>query len=373
MAEPDAPAHRHAPPTSPSAAPERTIAPLLARHEAFWRCEPAGSPLLGLSRWGQVTMAQFDWDLPAPEGTLEPEMLRVEHLLPQYEALFAGRPLDDDLCWPAMPPTAIPWLEAILGCPVRYSIPSGSMSAEPVRPDDLPGRRQVVLDHDAWFRKLLEFVEKLAGLARGRFAVGLPLMRGPWDLVAALLGTTELYVALYDRPDELRTLAAICADLWADVAARLEAAIPRWQGGYVGFLGLWAPSFDPMLQDDASVSVSPSMYRRVMRSADERMTGGHGRAIFHLHSAGLQVVDEVLDILDGRALNVDVDPSGPGLDEIVPVLRHVQARRVPLHLLTFDREQARSLAALLSPAGLAITYQPLDPEAARIAHPEGVR
>ena len=350
-----------------------SIASALDRHEAFWRCGPAERPLLGMSRWAQVTMEQFDWGLAAPEGTLEPTMVKVEDLVPQYEALFAGRPLDDDLCWPAMPPTAIPWLEAILGCPIRYSTVSGGMFAEAIGDPGVAALRSVRLDGDPWFEKLLEFVRGLGALAAGRFAVGLPLMRGPWDMVAAMLGPTELYVALCDRPDAVQALAAACSDVWIGVASRLADAIPRWHGGYVGFLGLWAPGFGPMLQDDTSVSVSPDMYRRVMRSADERMAGGWDPAIFHLHSAGLHVLDDVLDVLHGRALNVDLDPSGPSIEEVVTVLRRVQARRVPLHVLAFDREQARGLAALLSPEGLAITYQPLDPQAERTAHPDGVR
>lgn len=352
---------------------ETAIASVLDRHEAFWRRGPADRPLLGLSRWAQVTMGQFDWGLQEPEGILEPEMVRVERLLPQYEALFAGRPLDDDICWPAMPPTAIPWLEAILGCRVRYSVPAGSISAEPIGDAGLAAVGSRGPSGDRWLQKLLEFVDALAGLARGRFAVGLPLMRGPWDLVAAILGTSELYVALYDRPAMVRAAAERCADAWTDVATRLAAAIPPWHGGYVGFLGLWAPTFDPMFQDDASASVSPEMYRRVMRPADERMIGGWTRSIFHLHSAGLHVLDDVLEILDGRALNVDIDPAGPPVDRIVPILRRVQARGVPLHVLAFDLEHARAIGRALSPEGLAVTFQPLDPRMERRAHPAGLR
>ncbi len=350
-----------------------TIEELLARHEAFWRCDPANAPLLGMSRWAQVSASQFDWRLPTDEGLLEPEMLKVEDLLPQYETLFAGRPLDDDLCWPAMPPTAIPWLEGVLGCPVRYSLPSGTFSAEPAPVRDLLNRRRVTLEGNPWFEKLLEFVGGLADLSEGRFAVGLPLLRGPWDLVAALLGTTEMYVGLYDSPDSLSHLAGICAGLWTEVAARLAASIPRWHGGFVGFLGLWAPDFDPMQQDDASVSVSPALYRSVMRPADRGVAREWRHTIFHLHSAGLQVLDDVLDVLDGHAVNVDLDPSGPPAAEILPLLRQVQDRRVPLHLLAFDHGQARELAERLSPAGLAITYQPLDPIADRAAHQGGLR
>jgi len=349
------------------------LSEILARHEAFWLCKPADAPLLGMSRWAQISAAQFDWGLPTSEGLLAPEMLSVGHLLPQYEALFADRPLDDDLCWPAMPPTAIPWLEGMLGCPIRYSLPSGSFSAEPAPVDLLLNLGRAPLEGNPWFEKLLEFVDGLASLAHDRFAVGLPLMRGPWDLAAALTGPTELYMGLIDSPDTLRALADICGDLWREVASNLAARIPRWQGGFVGFLGLWAPDFDPLQQDDASVSVSPTLYRKVMRATDARIAAGWHRTIFHLHSAGLQVLDEVLDFLDGHALNVDLDPSGPSAAQILPLLRRVQDRHVPLHLLAFDYGLAREMADSLSPAGLAITYQPLDPYADRAAHPGGLR
>jgi len=342
------------------------VALTLARHRAFWGCAPADRPLTGISRWSQISSGQFDWGIPASDGTLEPDMLDVDRFLPQYEALYRDRgPLDGDLAWPAMPPTAIPWLEGMLGCPIRYSLPSGSFHAEPIAAEDPVAIEPAPLDVNPWFLKLLEFIEGLGRVSRGRFAVGLPLTRGPWDLVAALRGSTDLYVGLYDHPGDLQRLAATCADLWVQVTRRLRSAIPRWHGGYVSFLGIWGPTFNPMPQDDASVSVSADLYRRIMKRADRRVARAWKRPIFHLHSAGLQVLDDVLDMLDGRALNVDIDPSGPSVEALVPALRRVQARRIPLHLLVFEADHARALASALSPVGLAVTYQPVEPAEAR--------
>ena len=128
-----------------------------------------------------------------------------------------------------------------------------------------------------------------------------------------------------------------------------------------------------MQQNDASVSVSPVLYRSVMGSVDRELTREWTHTIFHLHSAGLQVLDEVLDALDGHALNVDLDPSGPKPAELLPLLSRVQERRVPLHLLAFDYDVARELAERLSPSGLAITYQPIDPAGDRLRYPRGLQ
>lgn len=348
----------------------------IAKHAAFWRRGPAAHPLVSRSRWWSITAAHFDWGFDRGEGVLHPADLDVARFRPQYAARFDARgALDDELFWPAMPPTAVPWLEGMLGCPIQYSLEGGSISAtSPSWADaDDPGdivdsRRWQPLDANPWFRKLIEFVDAIAEEADGRFAVALPLTRGPWDLVAALRGMQRLCLDLYDDPEGVARLASACADLWIEVTTRLAAAIPRWHGGYVSFLGVWAPTFDPMPQDDASVSMSPELYRRVMASADRRVAQTWANPIFHLHSAGLHVLDDVLGLLGAagegqsrRALNVDLDPSGPPIDRLLPLLRGVQDRGVPLHVLLWDLDRLRAVTEALSPQGLAVTYQPDPP------------
>jgi hypothetical protein len=92
---------------------------ILSRHRSFWRRGAADAPLVGTSRWPCVSMAHFAWGLDEPEGLLQPEMLRVEHFLPQYEALFqaTGRARRRPVL-ACVPPRAIPWFEDR----VRYRI-----------------------------------------------------------------------------------------------------------------------------------------------------------------------------------------------------------------------------------------------------------
>ena len=333
---------------------------VLRRHQAFWQCTEVEKPLVGTSRWPHHSMQDFDWGLSSPEGTLRPERLVVEHFLPQYEGYYNAKGvLDEDLFWPAMPLRGIPWLEGVMGCPIHYSIAHGSIFAEPVihdwnrlpQPDPLPD--------NPWFQKLVEFIEGLVRLSAGRFPVVVPVTRGPWDMVGALRGMGNVYLDLYDHPTALTRLAEMCADVWIEATQRLADIIPAWYGGYVGIFGVWASRFTPTPQNDLSVSVSPIMYSELMLPADGRTAEAWQSPLFHIHSAGVQIVDCVLDMLDGRALNIVIDPAGPSLDELLPVFHRVQARQLPLHLSSNDWEQVEELTAILSPRGLAITYQPV--------------
>jgi hypothetical protein len=337
------------------------LTPLIERHGAFWSRAEAGPALVGTSMWPETTTRHFDWGLPGLEGAIEPDMLSVGHFLPQYVAQFEAHGVHDgDMIWSAMPPLAVPWFEAIVGCRPHYSIPAGSMSGEPVGGDWTTFEPVAVLADNPWLRKLLEFTEGLVEVSGGRFPVGVPIGRGPWDVASAYLGMSSVYLELYDRPREIGQLAAKFADLWIEVMRRIERIIPPWRGGYVDRFGLWAPEFTTVPQDDASVSVSQAMYGQVMAAADREITEAWPSALFHLHSAGLQVADEVAAFLGDRALNVVLDPTGPSIPNLLPVFRRLQAAGLPLHVMVFSLADATALTAALEPRGLAIQHQPPD-------------
>jgi hypothetical protein len=102
------------------------------------------------------------------------------------------------------------------------------------------------------------------------------------------------------------------------------------------------------------------MYREVMAPADREIALAWPSALFHLHSAGLQVVDEVVGFLDGRAVNVVLDPTGPSIPDLLPLFRRLQAAGVPLHVMVFSLADAAELTASLGSRGLAIQHQPPD-------------
>jgi hypothetical protein len=332
---------------------------ILEDHLAFWRRAAVSHPLVSVSRWSDRSVEDFDWGFPRAEGYLEPDMLSVDRLLERYDELYrvAGA-YDGRLLWTAAPPRAIPWMEAILGCPVRYMLPAGGFWVEPA---DVDLRQLMVpgaLDANPWLRKLDEITEGIGSLAAGRFPVAIPLLRGPWDLASALRGPMRLFMETVEAPEVAADLATACARVWVLVNEWLAGRLPRWQGGYVGYYGLWAPDFAATTQNDCSVAISPAMYGDLMLAADRATIEPWAHGLFHLHSGGLHVLEPVLGLLHGQALNITVDPSGPSLDALLPVFRRIQEGGIPLHVLVFSPDDARRLQASLSTSGLAILCWP---------------
>lgn len=171
---------------------------------------------------------------------------------------------------------------------------------------------------------------------------------------------TNLYVDLYDHPVEVKKLAVHCARLWMAVGQRLAEVIPPWHGGYAGFLGMWGPRFILTPQNDHAISVSARTYRELMLPADRLTVQACPLGVFHMHSAGFQHIDTVVGILEGHALQISLDPTGPSVKALLPAFGRVQEQGTPLLLVANTLEQVQELANNLSLRGLAIYHIPAE-------------
>jgi hypothetical protein len=181
-----------------------SLEPTLARHRAFWTRAEIDRPLLSLKPPFKLQTLEIPVRSGvelAEDGYLQAGMLDPERHFRQMIGQWqdAG-PVDGDLLRILTPYLYVPWLEAICGCPIHYFRDSGTMYTE------LPGGGW---DHvlslrpgrsNPWRTKLLEFYTALADLAAGRYPIGIAMpMRGPIDILAALVGVPEMPDGHLDR------------------------------------------------------------------------------------------------------------------------------------------------------------------------------
>jgi hypothetical protein len=335
---------------------EVDISELLERHGAFWERSPVDRPLIGLSRGSYFPLTEYN--LGVSKGPLHADMLKPGELLPQYDALFAGEVRMGDLLWIGCPVWGVPWLEAIAGCPVYVLPEAGVMSARPPEQgiSSLP-RAQASLDN-LWFSKLLEFIDTLSAHSAGRFPISTPLMRGPGDIVEALLGTTRMVYATYDQPAQVCELALRCADLYLRVARAQLERIPPFHGGYCNFQKLWAPRWTVMTQQDAAFSFTPQKYRELLLPADKMVIQSFDYTVMHLHSISLHTLDDLLAIDELACIQIVLDPMGPSIDSLLPTFAKVLERK-PLVIFGDLSDQALDLLLnTLPPSGLCVMVQP---------------
>ena len=112
-----------------------TSAALLQRHRAFWRLEDTGRPLFGVYMGSYLTDVIYrvakDNEQLLP-GQMDPELF-IEALIDDCQA---AQNLEQDLIRPFQPISSVPWLEGMLGCPIR--VQAQSVWAEPALAKGLP-------------------------------------------------------------------------------------------------------------------------------------------------------------------------------------------------------------------------------------------
>jgi hypothetical protein len=353
------------------------VAEKLGRHKAFWERAAENS----LVRSVGVFAPSMPVHLPQPDGTvithtdrLTPDMVDPAAMIAEVERWLTGTP-DPHLLshWQAVasfgigdllpfsqPFFKIPWMEAMLGCPI-------TMTEGQIWVERHPGGAQAVLqqagnlEHDPWFQLYCEFLKELRSRLDDRFPVTAnTLLRGPCDLVAAILGVQEACVGWIDQPELMAKLMRVCTDANLAVIEAGWALLDPYadgpaDGGYINGWGLWAPGPIVRTQADHSTLLSSGMYEQQILPFDLEIIRACPYCVFHLHNPGLHVAPALIEVDELAVIEVVVDPY-PGASRRayeMAMYRKIQERKPLILDVNFPRvEEADWVLGQLAHRGL---------------------
>ena len=327
----------------------------IALHQAFWdraaqEYPPAAFrvvPDFFFSRHYQAARS-----LLVPNKRISPEMLDVDSFLPDYERMYqTALDLGQDAFWVAEPFTGIPWMEAILGCEILAG--SESFISRPWL-QSLDDIDTIAFDaKNPWLLKYLEFTQKLVALSQGRFPVGMPIMRGPADIVGAIMGQIEMVLALVDESERMKAFFQRVTEVFLRVVGAQNALIPAFLGGTaLGFYHVYCPGTSIWYQEDLSAIMSPSLYREFLTEPERRICLGYDYTAIHLHPASFFLLDELLAKDDLKAIEVNKDVGGPSVEEMLPHLRKILDRKCLILWGDLNAADIRCLQENFSARGL---------------------
>jgi len=329
----------------------------IARCRSFWEGKSVDRLMIG----ALIRPDIFPEQIKASDGEpILPESIDIPGFLEFYETEYASwQYLLGDLPYVATPasgdPWGLPWMEAILGCPIRRSGLHAWADAwlsdwnliESIRlaPQDNP-----------WLEKLLEFIDALIYLSAGRFPIGTCLMRGPSDLARAMREGKQFGFDLIEAPEKTSRLLEFCARSWVK-AARLQLERLPWfnRGKVSGLLPMWAPGNALVTQEDASFYFSPSRYASMLFPADRIILQSFDYPIFHLHSGYVHILDDLLRLDWKGAIDLSRDPNGPSLETLIPILEKIQnsGKRLIFHG-SFSVEEIQFIKKSIQPVGTCL-------------------
>jgi len=334
-----------------------------------WYARRNDRPLLGFFLGSDFPIHRYPTARVLPEHRpLRAEDFDVDGYVRDSQALFeAHEACGGDFIWAATAFWGIPWLEAMLGCPIYADHASGSIYSEPpsdfTGPDSLPE-----FDPDGdWARLMDRFFRALANGAPPGMPLAPTRMRGVSDLLAALYGREEFVFAMMERPGEVRETTRRLTEFWLDCARFQLERIPAFHGGIGSFYySVWAPPGTVWLQEDAAALLNPALFEKFIAPCDRRIAGELRGCILHLHPVGYVPLEPCLD-MPFHAIELHRDSGGPNVTALRPLHERILARKPLLVWGKMPRDELDAPFDVLPSGGLAIQLVVETPEEAREA------
>jgi len=343
----------------------RDFVELARRHTAFLSRAPVDRPLLGIWVGDYYFTTHFPRGVSRwqPGDQILPHTVTFEQFVPDYVSLAAlHERLGDDFFYVGSAYPGLPWMEAIMGCPVYAGQTSAWTTPILSSYAQLDALREP-LTSSPWFNKLMEITTALVEWAEGRFPVNPPLLRGPADTAAALRGAERFVLDFADEPEQVQQLLALCTEKRRQVVKAIQRVTKPFQGGWAGGgypSRLWAPGATVLYnQEDAAAILSPRIFRRALLPLEAAIASDADVAFMHLHSGCLYPARILLDDPSYAVIQVNYDHAGtsPRLEAILPLLREVIARKP---LLLWGEFTADEMACLLDAlGGRGLSLQPV--------------
>jgi hypothetical protein len=328
------------------------------RYKAFWSRDDVKRPLVRFSFAGWFPLRAFaacrSW---RSSEYLTPDMIAPGDFVDDHIRLLReGERVDDDVFRGACPmQVAVPFLPAVLGCPLR-TLPDNVLCEELHLSWDEAS--QVRLDRrDPWLTTYLDFAQALVTESRGRFPVSHAPDLGPTDLHAFLRGYGQSVLDLVDDPQRSAGFLWHLGEIVREFTEELWKRVPRFLGGYFDAqYSLWSPGPIVRMQEDATAVYSPDLYRRCVQPVDRMLAGHFASSFIHLHSTSMFLLEAFLEIREIQCFEINKDASGPTIRQMVPYYQMVQEAGKPLLIHgAFTPDEVRVLMDSLEPRGLFLS------------------
>ena len=328
----------------------------LQRHQRFWNRQPDDRPVVGFN----VGYSFQCWFPRLAErlslGEVKPEDIPVEEFLEDLEQNHRiHAEAGGDCPFTAAAVVQIPWLEAIAGCPIKYT--GNSFWSEPFLKSWGEWHFEEPLEENPWFRKLTELLSAAAERFGNTMPLSQTLMRGVTDLLSAIRGAEQMTVDLVLSPEEILPVAEQISELWIRVAAAQLALIPDSSEGYMGRadgLRCWAPDKLVWLQEDACALLSPALYRKYIAPLNRRMADAFPCTAFHVHGSSYWLAEELTAIPEVDVIELGMDIGDTNDDKFIHYCQVVLEHK-PLVALINDHNMQRIIPRMfkeLPSAGL---------------------
>jgi hypothetical protein len=174
---------------------------------------------------------------------------------------------------------------------------------------------------DRYRRQMRIFVER----ARGKFGISHFIIVDSLNFVYELVGATETYVSLLERPEVVSRAVELAFDVNLRVQNLFFEEVPLLAGGTCSNMVQWMPGRIVSESVDPFHMASPRYFEEWGREPVERMYSRFDGGVLHIHGNGRHLLEHVQSLKGLKALFLGDDRGFAPAYEVLPDFR----KRVP--------------------------------------------
>jgi hypothetical protein len=291
---------------------------VIARTKAFYETPRRGTAIVQVLGAEGISLKSskplHEWKFP---GEMQPYLDDRAVAIERFWRQRAG--LDDDLL-----PAIAPWYgiaehTAFLGGEVEFA--GGTSFNHQILKDwdDFP---KLKLDENhPWLRLVLDGIRHCRENWGGKFAAKLRGADGPLDIANIIRGN-DLFMDVYDHPDELHKLMDFCAAAARFTLDRQLREASVLEGGVVTGFDIWLPlPCAGHLSDDPACMMSVENYAEFGLPYLKKVCAAYENVMLHTHSLGKKNLPQFASVPQIKWLQISSDPKS---DRAIDVYREYE-------------------------------------------------
>lgn len=318
------------------------------RWEQWWRREN-GTALIY-----QTTMPPDAVARGVPTGRLLDKLDNAEAWLEAREAQLKAEVRHGD----AVPSIRIDLgpvaTAAFLGSRVEVAAAEDTVWQHPIL-DDLESIPELeISDDNPWWVRVQELTKRLAERAAGRYAVCLPDLSGPTDILASLRGSEELCLDLFEEREVITETSMRLVDAWEKAFRRLNELAHEAGAATVHWLGCWSDTVYTVPTCDFNALIGPRDFNELCLPTYREQARRAGRVCFHLDGPDAARHAEALaNAPELTAIQYTPGAGTPSAMAKLDMLHMLQEAGKPILVIT-PPDEVEALQRHLAPQGLAL-------------------
>ncbi|MDK2934181.1 MAG: hypothetical protein PWP27_1991 [Clostridiales bacterium] len=332
------------------------IAQRIDRHRRFLKYEETDRPIIGFYIGGWESLSRYSDNSESlfPKGLISYDDLTTDKFYEMYKNYAENLLYDDDFVRTLDPVPSIPWIEAACGCPINFTgknFWSQKIGFEKTQEslDNMP------ISDNPWIKKYGEFVKFLASEFPD-YAIGQSILRGPLDVMCALVGDSETIYNLYDEPEFIKKGLRIFSDVFNEFIRIQNMYTPKYHDGYgIGQFYMWTPGTVCRIQEDSMALITPGHYDEYVYEADVKITSETEYSLYHVHATGMFIMDKIVRNKNLSIVQVSKDEGNTKLSDLIDGMETIQNAGISVLIKgRFDKDDIDLMRKRLDKRALAL-------------------